>query len=80
MRTNKCQYIFSLHLSRDQFLDYYKGSGKGLLVVSECGRTVSFPPLRLIPFVTNNGVSGRFLLTVDNNNRFVSLKRIAPRR
>ncbi len=74
------QYIFSLQLSRDQFLDYYKGSSKGLLVVAECGRRISFPPLRLIPFVTENGVSGRFLLKVDSNNRFVSLQRIQSRR
>jgi len=74
------QFIFSLHLTRDQFLDYYKGSAKGLVVISECGRKVSFPPLRLIPFVTENGVSGRFLLKVDNNNRFVSLQRIQQRR
>jgi hypothetical protein len=74
------QFIFSLHLTHDQFLDYYKGSAKGLLVIAECGRRISFPPLRLIPFVTENGVSGRFLLNVDSNNRFVSLQRIQPRR
>ena len=80
MSINQRQFVFSLRLTRDQFLDYYKGSAKGLLVVAECGRTVSFPPLRLIPFVTETGVSGRFALTVDRNNRFVSLKRITPRR
>lgn len=74
------QFIFSLYLTHDQFLDYYKGSAKGLLVAAECGRRISFPPLRLIPFVTATGVSGRFLLTVDNTNRFVSLQRIQPRR
>lgn len=74
------QFVFSLHLTRDQFLDYYKGSAKGLLVVAECGRRISFPPLRLIPFVSENGVSGRFLLRVDSNNRFVSLQRIQSRR
>lgn len=74
------QFIFSLQLTRDQFLGYYKGSAKGLLVVTECGRKVSFPPLRLIPFVTENGVSGRFVLKVDRDNRFVSLQRIQGRR
>lgn len=74
------QFAFSLHLTRDQFLHYYKGSAKGLLVVAECGRRISFPPLRLIPFVTENGVSGRFLLKVDTDNRFVSLERIQSRR
>ena len=74
------QFIFTLHMTRDQFLDYYKGSTKGLLVVAECGRKVSFPPLRLIPFVTHGGVHGRFVLKVDKDNRFISLQRIQSRR
>ena len=74
------QFIFSIHLSRQAFLDYYKGSAKTILVISECARRVSFPPLRLIPFVTHEGVSGRFLLKVDKDNRFVSLQRLQPRR
>lgn len=77
--TNR-QFIFSIHLSEPEFLDYYKGTAKAIIVMSECGRRISFPPLRLIPFVTHRGVSGRFLLNVDTNNRFVSLQRIQSRR
>jgi len=74
------QFIFSVSISQQEFLKYYQGAADCALVTSECGHRLRFPALRLRPFLSHHGITGRFALTVDNNNRFVSLQRIQSRR
>lgn len=69
------KFRFSIQLSQQQFLRYYQGSASSVQVFSECGQRLRFPAARLRPFMTHNGISGRFILTVDAENRFINLKK-----
>lgn len=74
------QFFFSVRISQQEFLKYYQGTADSALVTSECGRRLRFPALRLRPFFSHQGINGRFVLTVDKDNRFVSLQQVHPRR
>jgi hypothetical protein len=74
------QFFFSVQISQQEFLKYYQGTADYALVTSECGHRLRFPALRLRPFLSQHGINGRFALTVDKDNRFVSLQRIQSRR
>lgn len=67
-------YYFRLQISNERFLRYYQGNANSVVVTAECGKSLRFPAARLRPLLTRNGISGRFRLTVDQNNRFISLK------
>ena len=70
------QFRFSLNLSPQQLLRYYQGSASAIQVTSHCGRLLRFPASRLRPFITRQGIEGTFLLAVDDQNRFLSLKKL----
>ncbi|MCK5826647.1 MAG: DUF2835 domain-containing protein [Desulfuromusa sp.] len=72
----KKQFYFRLQISQQQYLQYYQGSANTVQVVSECGQKVKFPAIRLRPFLTHNGIHGRFCLTIDGNNRFTNLQKL----
>lgn len=67
--------LFTLNLQPEQLLRYYKGSSRYLQVVTEDGRNLRFPLEKLRPFVTAEGVQGRFLMRYDETGRFLSLTR-----
>jgi len=69
------QFRFSIRISQEEFIRHYQGSANAVQVLSECGRRLRFPASRLRPFLTHSGISGRFLLTVDADNRFLDLKK-----
>jgi len=70
------QFRFSLIISRQEFLRHYQGTASAVQVMSECGRRLRFPASRLRPFLTHTGINGRFVMTIDADNRFVELKKI----
>jgi hypothetical protein len=70
------QFYFRLQISRQQFLRYYQGVAGTVQVISECGKRLHFPAMRLRPFLSHTGINGRFLLTVDGNNHFIALRRL----
>lgn len=74
---NQQQFYFRLQIDQQQILRYYQGTASQIQVISECGRRLQFPAMRLRPFLTQNGISGRFRLTIDADNRFVKLKKIS---
>ena len=71
------QYRFRIQISQQEFLRHYQGAANAVVVQSECGRRLQFPASRLRPFLTHTGISGRFLLTVDADNRFLDLRKIS---
>ncbi len=71
---SKKQFYFRLQISQQQYLQYYQGTANAVQVVSECGKRLHFPAARLRPFLTHNGIHGRFRLTIDDNNRFIDLQ------
>jgi hypothetical protein len=71
------QYLhFSLNLSYDQFAMVYQGIAKNVSVVADDGRRIEFPAGKLQPFLTRQGISGRFLLELTAENKLVSLQRL----
>lgn len=68
---------FSLSISADRYLEYYRGSARNVVTTSTDGRRVAFPADRLRPFITREGIYGVFMLEFDDNNRFVAMKRVA---
>jgi len=67
---------FTLGLSREQFLLYYQGTVRQIQVMTDERKTVRFPAGRLRPFLTPQGIHGRFALHYDAQGRFVTLERI----
>ena len=68
---------FKLTLSSNEFLRYYQGSARQIIVTANDGRRITFPVEHLRAFVTHAGIDGEFELRFDHRQRFVSLQRLA---
>ena len=66
---------FSLALTAEQYLAYYKGHAKVASVVTDTGHRIEFPAEHLRHFLTHTGINGRFEITFDEQNRFIDLQR-----
>ncbi len=70
----------SLNIPATEYLRFYKGTGKTVVTTADDGRQVQFPAEKLRPFVTREGVHGHFELVFDDNQKFVSLRKMKPTR
>lgn len=66
---------FSIDLSRERFLQYYRGAASAVLVRARDGRLVQIPAASLRPFVSAQGVQGEFVMELDADHRLVALHR-----
>jgi len=67
-------------ISRDDLLRWYRGEARHLIARAADGRRISLPVEVLRRFVSEDGLKGWFLLTLDAAHRFVSLRKLgAPR-
>ncbi len=66
----------ALDLSPQQLVHYYEGNINTVVARTTDGRIVRFPVNILRSVVQANGVHGIFELVVDENRKFVSIKRI----
>jgi len=71
------RYAFRLHISSEEFLDYYRSTAKTVVARAHTGQTVQFPASLLQKHVTPEGIHGNFVLICDDNNKCVSLDKIA---
>ncbi len=71
------RYAFQLHISAEQYLDYYRGTVKSVVVRATSGQTVQFPASLLQRHVTPEGVHGDFVLVCDENHKCIGLQRVA---
>lgn len=69
-------FRFHLRVSPEQFLDYYRGSVKEVVVRCSSGVTVQFPAALLRPFVTAEGIHGDFVLTCKDDHKGAELRRV----
>lgn len=69
--------VVSLNIPRDEYLRVYQGAARSVLAWDSLGRKISFPVNVLQPFVSHEGVQGKFRLEFDEQNRFVAIKRIS---
>lgn len=70
------RHRFQLNLSAETFLHYYRGAASAVIVRAEDGRTIQLPAKHFRPFVTANGISGRFELVLDANGKLIELRRL----
>lgn len=59
------RYEFSLNIASEEFLRVYQGTVSHIVVRATTGRHMQVPAARFRPFVTQEGVAGRFVLTCD---------------
>jgi hypothetical protein len=69
------RFEFHLSLPSEQYLAYYRGTVREVLVRCRDGQTVQFPASLLQPFVSSSGVHGDFVLTCEDNHRGANLQR-----
>lgn len=74
------RYEFHLTLSSEEYLDYYRGTARSVLVHLSNGSSIQFPASLLKEFVTSGGIQGDFVLTCDDDLKNAKLKRLPPRR
>lgn len=65
-----------LNISADEFLAYYEGRARTILVKSVEGLRVSFPASVLQRFVTHDGVHGAFVFTIDRDSRLLGIRKL----
>jgi hypothetical protein len=70
------RYAFHLHISAEQYLDYYRGTAKSVLVRATSGQTVQFPASLLQRHVSPEGIHGDFVLVCDDNHKCLGLEKV----
>jgi len=70
------EYRFHLAISAEQYLAYYEGAAREVVVTLANGRSLQFPADSLRSFVSREGVYGEFVLRVDGNNKLQAIKRV----
>ena len=73
---DQSRFRFRINLSAEEYLRYYQGRAGAVIVQSEDGRRIQLPAARLRPFVMQEGVRGRFEITLDGNNRLQRIERL----
>ena len=71
------QITFQLQISYDEFLEYYRGSAKNVVLTMRNGKVIQFPANILQPFVEHNGIRGKFILRFDDKHKLIDIKRLA---
>lgn len=70
------RFEFRIDITAHQYLSYYRGAIKHVVVQCATGATVQFPASLLTPFITESGVHGQFVLTCEDDNRGAELQKI----
>ena len=69
------QFSLSLQLTPHQVEEYYRGRAQQVVAEAADGRIIQLPIKVLHSFISKQGIQGDFLVTTDDDNRFV---KIAP--
>lgn len=71
--------LVPIHLSADEYLQYYRGAAKNVFARDLEGRTVQFPANLLQKFVTQQGVDGLFEIVFSSGGKLVSIRKVPSR-
>ena len=66
-----------VRLSAEDFLAFYRGVAKSVLVRTRAGQRVSFPAEMLRPYVTEDGICGGFAISFNDGNKIQGIRRLA---
>ncbi|MFK8015245.1 MAG: DUF2835 domain-containing protein [Gammaproteobacteria bacterium] len=67
----------TLDIDADEFLRVYQGNARDVVARADDGRSLRFPAAILRPFVTRDGISGRFRIQFDGDGRFVDIQTLS---
>ena len=67
---------FHLAISAEQYLEYYRGAARQVIVRAQDGRTLQFPAGILQRFLDQTGIYGEFVMRFDDQNKFVDIRRV----
>ncbi len=67
---------FSLSISPEQYMEYYRGVVQQVVVRAHNGQKLQFPAKELRPFITQNGIQGNFRILYSDENKFIRIERI----
>ncbi|RTE87214.1 MULTISPECIES: DUF2835 family protein [Gammaproteobacteria] len=71
------EYYFSIVMSALDVEHYYYGQGgNSVVITAENGLRLQLAIRHMVPFISRNGIRGRFKLCTDQNHKFVSLEKI----
>lgn len=70
---------FDLSITREQFLDYYRGHIRSVITTAHSGETMQFPASGLKAFVDRNGVQGTFCIQFSDEGKLVGITRYGGR-
>lgn len=71
------QYFeFSANLPEAKTRRIYQGHAKYLLVYTDDGLKLQLPAVNFRPYVSDQGIQGRFGVTVDSHNRIIQLVKL----
>jgi len=68
---------FRMAISAEEASRYYQGTARFVVVTAENGQKIQFPAQHIRPFITQLGVNGLFSIQFNDENKLISLKRIA---
>lgn len=66
---------FDLNIDPQEMQRLYQGVTQAV-AETDSGRRIQFPAMNLRPFITVNGVNGRFKLTYDDQGKLLSLSKL----
>lgn len=70
------EVTIDLAISPQEFLAHYQGVAREVVATCSDGRKIRFPSKILQPFVTHNGIQGRFLIRFNDMNRFEDIRKL----
>ena len=70
------RFEFNMALSAEKTHSLYAGRARYILVESDDGLKLQLPASNFRPFVTIDGIHGRFRVRIDNDNRIVELRKL----
>jgi len=75
MHTTNTHFTFSMKLSKEKYERFYRGTAQYIIVMTHQGVSLQFPASAMRNYITNEGISGTFMITMDENNKLVALKK-----
>ncbi len=67
----------TLRIDAQEFVRHYAGAVRNVVARADDGRTLRFPTSILQPYVSRDGISGRFRIYFDARGRFERIERLA---
>ena len=70
------KFEFDIVLPADTTLAIYEGRVRYVIVTSREGLRLQIPATNLMPYVSDDGINGRFTMLLDENDKLVELTRL----